>query len=285
MAKFFKYFPQILYTQSNNSSSLDTVTNIMARFAFEEALKNNSAVFYDYDIREGQTPEEIAHKYYGNSEYHWIVLMFNNIIDPYYDWPMESSTLNAYINAKYSGIDNIIIVNGGEGYSNGFLSISSTNGVGGGANVSYTVNSTGAIINIVPKSRGSFYNQDPIITASIGSNAIFSFNEITSYSGLSWAQNIVDVQAYYKLITRVSSYDGTTITEKFQITSEEYANTGTTINNYMTQDGLTSTQTITTAFDTFFDYEYNLNESKRKIKLLKPEYVEEVVKEFKNVIK
>ena len=285
MSKFFNYYPKIYYTLSNNSTSLDTITNITSRFAFQESLKKNSSVFYQYIIQDGDKPEILAHKYYGNSEYHWVILLFNNLIDPYFDWPLDSTSFNDWVNAKYSGVDNIVIENPGSGYSNGFLNIISVDGVGSGANAEYTVNSTGAIVNVEIKDRGSFYNQSPNIFANTGNNAIFSSNEITSYYGSDWAQNIVNIQAYYKEISRTSSYNnGTTITEKIQITPEEFANTGTSSQDFTTADGLSCVQTISTSYDTFFDYENNLNEAKRTINLLKPEFLQEVLKEFKSII-
>ena len=35
-------------------------------------------------------------------EYHWVVLLFNNIIDPQFDWPLKSDTLIDYIDKKYT---------------------------------------------------------------------------------------------------------------------------------------------------------------------------------------
>jgi len=102
MAKFFNFYPTTIYTNSNESTSYDIVTNIIARFAFEKSLKENSALFYSYDIQEGDTPEIIANKYYGSPEKHWIVLLFNDIVDPQYDWPLTDRNLIVYINDKYS---------------------------------------------------------------------------------------------------------------------------------------------------------------------------------------
>jgi hypothetical protein len=102
MAKFFNFYPTTVYTNSNESTSYDIVTNIIARFAFEKSLKENSALFYSYDIQEGDTPEIIANKYYGSPEKHWIVLLFNDIVDPQYDWPLTDRNLIVYINDKYS---------------------------------------------------------------------------------------------------------------------------------------------------------------------------------------
>jgi hypothetical protein len=102
MAKFFNYYPKTYYTNDTKPKGLDTVTNIISRFAFEGTLKENSAAFYEYDIQDSDTPEIIADKYYGNPERHWMVLLFNDILDPQWDWPLTENNLVKYVNDKYS---------------------------------------------------------------------------------------------------------------------------------------------------------------------------------------
>lgn len=102
MAKFFNYYPKTFYTSNNNTIGVDAVTNILFRFGFEEKLKENSAAFYKYNIQDGDTPEIIADKYYDNSERHWIVLLFNDIIDPQFDWPLDQNSIIEYIDKKYT---------------------------------------------------------------------------------------------------------------------------------------------------------------------------------------
>ena len=102
MAKYFNYFPKTFYTSNNDVNGVEAVTNIIARFAFESQLKENTSAFYPYQVQDSDTPEIIADKYYGNVEYHWVVLLFNNIIDPQFDWPLKSDTLIDYIDKKYT---------------------------------------------------------------------------------------------------------------------------------------------------------------------------------------
>jgi hypothetical protein len=102
MARYFNFFPTTLYSTDNSSFGLDAVTNIIARFTFEQKLKENASAFYKYDIQDSDTPEIIASKYYDSSERHWIVLLFNDIIDPQFDWPLDSRTIIEYIDSKYS---------------------------------------------------------------------------------------------------------------------------------------------------------------------------------------
>ena len=100
MAKYFNYFPKTVYTL--NSLDVETVTNITSRFGFEQSFKDNSAVYYEYDIQDSDTPEIIASKFYNSPERHWAVLMINNIVDPQFDWPLDQRTIISYMNEKYS---------------------------------------------------------------------------------------------------------------------------------------------------------------------------------------
>lgn len=102
MAKYFNYFPKTFYTSNNDVNGVEAITNIISRFAFDSQLKENTSAFYPYQVQDSDTPEIIADKYYGNVEYHWVVLLFNNIIDPQFDWPLKNDTLIDYIDKKYT---------------------------------------------------------------------------------------------------------------------------------------------------------------------------------------
>jgi hypothetical protein len=55
-----------------------------------------------YDIKESETPEILANKLYGDSEFHWVILLVNNIVSVRKDWPKNVRELNDYIDSKYS---------------------------------------------------------------------------------------------------------------------------------------------------------------------------------------
>ena len=99
MSKYFNFFPQTLYTSDTITG--DVVKNLTARFSFEESFKNNTAVCYEYDVQDSDTPEIIANKFYGSPERHWAVLMINDIVDPQFDWPLDQRTIISYIDEKY----------------------------------------------------------------------------------------------------------------------------------------------------------------------------------------
>ena len=101
MSKYFNYFPKTVYSL-DDTNNVDVVTSIVSRFAFESSFRDNTAVYYEYNVQDSDTPEIIANKFYGDSEKHWVVLMLNQIIDPQFDWPLDQRTIISYINEKYS---------------------------------------------------------------------------------------------------------------------------------------------------------------------------------------
>lgn len=103
---YFNSFPVIPYDAVGNGQFKAT-TNILRRIVARSKAKTNRALFDTYDVKEGETPEMIAHKLYGDSEYHWVVLLMNDIVDRYHQWPMSRRQFLAHVNNKYSNVDGI----------------------------------------------------------------------------------------------------------------------------------------------------------------------------------
>ncbi len=99
---FFDKFPLIRY-DINKDGNRRIAVDILKRVAFRKNMSEQQALFRPYTIMDGETPEIVAHKFYGSSKLHWIVLLFNEIIDPYFQWPLSSSALDIYIEKKYPG--------------------------------------------------------------------------------------------------------------------------------------------------------------------------------------
>lgn len=103
---YFNSFPVIPYDAAGNGQ-FKVTTNILRRIVARSKAKTNRALFDTYDVKEGETPEMIAHKLYGDSEYHWVVLLMNDIVDRYHQWPMSRRQFLAHVNNKYSNVNGI----------------------------------------------------------------------------------------------------------------------------------------------------------------------------------
>ena len=219
MAKYFRHFPKTFYTSNDDSPGLDSVTNIMARFSIEPGLLENTNIFYPYDVQDTDTPEIIADKIYGSSERHWIILSFNRIVDPQWDWPLSQDNFIKYVNNKYTA----------------------NSGVG--------------------------------------------------QTGIQWALDESNIHAYFKTVTRTitagasnrESRSRSQTIEKLEIDANTYASIGATTNTYTLKDGNVVTEEVTKSTESYYTYEFDENEAKRSIKILKADFVLELEKEFKGV--
>jgi hypothetical protein len=96
--QYFDTLPKVIYTENGVSS---VYTNLLARVSVIPQILKDPLIYYTYDIQEGDTPEIIAHKYYGDSYRYWIVLFANQLLDPQWDWPMTSKVFEQYLAEKY----------------------------------------------------------------------------------------------------------------------------------------------------------------------------------------
>lgn len=102
MARFFDKFKTILYDiNGKDVSSYELVTNIFFRFKIIQNVLDNISAYYEYTIQDGDTPEILADKVYGDPEAHWVILLANNIVDAQHDWPLDYKSFNQYITKKY----------------------------------------------------------------------------------------------------------------------------------------------------------------------------------------
>jgi len=63
---YFENFPLIPYDSVGDGTTKD-VTNLLRRVAVRAKIKTNTALYDTYDVIEGETPEMIAHKLYGDA--------------------------------------------------------------------------------------------------------------------------------------------------------------------------------------------------------------------------
>ena len=101
---YFSLFPTIFYDAVGNSDP-KIVTHLLKRVALHSKASETIALFDTYDVRNGETPEMIAHKYYDDAEYHWVILLVNNITDRYHQWPMNTRQFLAHLAERYDNVD------------------------------------------------------------------------------------------------------------------------------------------------------------------------------------
>ena len=101
---YFNDFPQIKYDCTGNGN-ITTIQDIMTRIKVRDYIKNNGSIFAKYSVPDGETPEMVAFFLYKDVAYHWIILLFNQIINTYYDWPLSTRNFQRFVSNKYSNPD------------------------------------------------------------------------------------------------------------------------------------------------------------------------------------
>ena len=97
MSNYFDKMPIINYNGYQ-------VRDLTRRNKFLPVSMANPYLFLPYTITDEDRPEDIAYYYYGSTDYTWLVLLANNIIDPYHDWPLKEDDFYQYLIKKYENV-------------------------------------------------------------------------------------------------------------------------------------------------------------------------------------
>jgi hypothetical protein len=207
---YFKTLPKIITPDQNGYPIL--MTNLLARASIVRELLNNTMQFYEYALQEGDTPEIVADKYYGDPFKYWIVLFSNQILDPVWEWPMSYATFLQYIDSKYA------------------------------------------------------------TEAEAAGKTPFEYVNTTVYQ-------------YKKIITTTEVYTRTETVKEVSITQGDYNTLVESTETYDIPGGTSCIVSITKTIVTLYDYEEDLNESRRQIKLLNSTYAGDMELQLKELMK
>ena len=102
---YFSYLPNVQVRTSsyrtNNVDPYKLAKNIFRRIKIRENLDDIILGFNQYTIKNNQRPDQVSLEVYGTMEYDWVVLLTNNIINLYDEWPMSEDELERYIDSEY----------------------------------------------------------------------------------------------------------------------------------------------------------------------------------------
>lgn len=108
---YFNELPNIDYISpfSDRTSNSDYITskNIFSRAKVRSDILKNLTGLKPYYVKDGERPDTIAEKIYGDSELDWVILTTNNITNLNDQWPLENNTLYKYLLDKYGSEENL----------------------------------------------------------------------------------------------------------------------------------------------------------------------------------
>lgn len=250
MSNFLQYFPRIPYDiDKTRLSDYNIITDITFRIGLIRDVLGLASTYYLYTIEDGMTPEILAENIYRDSEAHWIIMYANDIYDPHYDWPMGSRAFRNYLANKYRG----------QAANSLNVSVSSITDT---QVISWTQDTTSANSVHHYEKQIIRYNRTDDVTLEIS----YHVNGTNLTSEL----NSTMANVPYEFYTTANTFDPRAL--EYTGSYEIFEIGGKTIE-----------QTTRGTAITYYDYENELNESKRLIKIIKPEYAGQIIEEFRKL--
>jgi len=225
--QYFRAMPKTLYTFDFKNQSPKVITNIFSRFKVKSEVLKNAYAFYKYQLEDGDTPEIVAYKQYGDAKLHWTICLVNEIFDAQFDFPLPNYSFENYVVEKYNL-----------------------------ASIDLAFSTVKHYVLKVEK----------------------TVSEVNGRTYKTTEENIVSLQTYDYTSNSLTNLipNGPAVTETAVFRQ----------NNSDPNSPIVSTATVKTTCIpvSIYDYETSLNESKREIKILKPEYVQAMALELDTIL-
>ena len=103
---YFSLVPNIAYDEKPikfpfSESDYVIAKNFFRRYKVNDDIFSNVVYFKKYSIVDGERPDTVADKAYGDPFYDWVVLMTNNLVNAQFDWPKTNYQLYKELEAKF----------------------------------------------------------------------------------------------------------------------------------------------------------------------------------------
>lgn len=298
---YFSKFPLVKYPiKDGNAFRFAYARNLLRRVVLSDGLKSSDSAFIEYDIKDGERPEHIAEKLYGDVSFHWLVLLTNDIIDPYHDWYKSDAAMQDFIQKKY-GDHSVYFTDANDGFTySPYIGSGATLTQG---NISFPINEYQPSLCKLTVSSTQFQEGSATITGTSGSPISVTIHRTEpSYVALNHFQ-----------LTKGASDVGAATTVNVDPLSQETGDysyvggvVGSTANVYP-DDTYTIPYTPSETVDFYETYigkymgvsgdkvntyavsnyinEMQKNDEKRTLKLLHPRYKEQAIRELEALLR
>ena len=243
--ELFKNFPEVRYTLSNGK--IVTIKDFFRKAKLEGTQLNQVIDYTLYELQEGERPDVAASKLYGNGDLHWVFYLVNDF-DNYLEWFKSSQEFETYIEKKYEGI-----------YC---VAPNSTDLVNYSSGVSYKFLIGETVTTL--DSEGVVTEVDPL-HKRLGIKVLKGDFKTGALSSAQSVKDTSDNPMSFTPVSTINKRDGVCYYYKGTLRKNQFEN------------GYTA--------KSFYEEEYERNEEKRNIKIIKPARLGKVVSEFERVMK
>ena len=103
---FFKIVPNISYDEKPISypfseSDFVVAKNFFRRYKINDDIFQYAVFFKKYTIVDGERPETLAEKAYGDQFLDWVILLTNNMVNAQYDWPRSNYEMYKIVEEEF----------------------------------------------------------------------------------------------------------------------------------------------------------------------------------------
>lgn len=248
---YFSNFPQIVYDFNiNGKIDYKIITDITKNVRFRKTILENIALYDYYDIRDGETPEIISEKIYGTSEYHWVIMLLNQRYDYVNDFPLTERELEEHIDTKYGDRREMI---------HHYSEINDITKV-------ETIKEGTCILRL---------SESETTGETVGSIAVGEVLESYPYGYYARVDEILIPSDNTYVTIAVSMREGNFIIGTDTVRMYSSGSFTNVVDITYPQNQYSTTNA---------EYERNINETKRKIKIIDPTYMEQILKEFEDLL-
>lgn len=278
------------------------LTDIIRKVVFSDEVINLSDVYAEYRLSDGDTLESIARKVYGREDLSWVLMIFNRLTDPFYSKSLSTIPFNNFLNEKYDG-QTLFLGASGSSFPFSVATSSSTAGISIGTLLLSKVGNSDGSISYQREPRGTIKYYDPRMGVIRLTNQTGKFKagdvavvldnrvEVTSASVLKTVDYSREAPYGFGQGSTGASADldplGTTpdangVQASIGTTNSTHS-TSVTFGNTLLYDYITNnTQTYIVTNN---EYEQNLNEQKRFIKVLDPVFIPQIELQMRELLR
>jgi hypothetical protein len=110
MSNYFSQIPNFDYVSRLPGAQIGDyirVKNIFKGAHIREDILEDLTLFTKFQIVGNDRPDNVAFKFYGDSNLDWVILKCNNIVNVQSEWPLTQEDLDRYLLNKYDTYDNL----------------------------------------------------------------------------------------------------------------------------------------------------------------------------------
>ena len=246
---FFKHIPN-LYYDFNNDGKFFVAKDLFRKVSTWSYLQEGITGYSYYRITEGERPDVVADKLYGDSTLYWLFFLVNENLQDFNDWPKSNQLFLKFMDRKYPGT---------------CLEASSSTDI-----VSYD--------HSKPEDEQVASRKFILGEKVSQSSSVYGF-----ITDINPTHNRITLNSVIGSFTADSTATGADSGKSFTISS--VVSEQNAIHHYTdSNDFRTTVSTGNTAVSNL-SYERDVNEDKHEIRYIQPQYVQKIVREFKDLVR